>query len=934
MRQRIRIALCGLALLLPTSALAQRTTGLILGTVRDASATAMPGVTVAVSGPNITGAQAAITNQTGFYRLPNLPPGSYHLSFSFPGFKTLIRTGVRVSVGGTTEESAMLAIGTLAEQVDVVASARVVDTSTNQVSTNYERSWIDSAPLRRNSFFDLAASAPGSLGGGDNHFRPSLLLAYGSSQDENSFQLDGGSITDRHAGLAYLKPNVDAIEEVQVLALGAPAEYGGVTGAVYNVVTRQGTNEFHGEANTFLQTAGLTANNTGGYLPLADGAFVDSCPSDSTRHCPFERETYNELTLQLGGPVLKDRLWFFASYQRQKDEFSAPASEPPPTVDHGNRTDSYLFKLNYQLNPRHKLQGTIHFDDERFPFVFPANWAPSTAIVFENTKPAPGLSYTGVLSDKTVLEVRYSGFYGSMKAGPLDPDQPRDLPAIYNLDTGHHSGGWGYWYELDRNLTALDARLSHFSDDFLGGSHDFRFGVQYHDSQSAAVIEGGPFISVYYMNGISYGYGYGVQTLSYSGDVRGIGAFVDDTFRVNDRLSLNLGLRYDHEKAFSREHDQVDDEGRPTGVRYPQEDLFSWQTLSPRLGFNWKLTADGKTLLRGHWGRYHRGIIAFEWAGGVAPHSSYHGVLIPGTLELTDLISEEGGRSLAVDPHYAAPHSDQFTVSLEREVAPNFGVHATYVHKRGRRYSRYRDVGGIYGDVFYLDDQGADATGRPVTVYQLQNALEDRSSLLTNGSEMDQNVHGVSLVLLKRLSGRWFLNGSLTWQRASGRAVGAGGSGSSLLQFSRAGMGGNPNDFVNTGGRLAGDVPVQLKVQCLYRFPGSFSASLSFSHRGGAHLVRQVRVGDITNLPGTNVYGEERGQLGRLPGITFLDVRVQRDFRLGERVRLGVFADVLNLLNDDAYQGTVSDVGTSPQYHQAYDFILPRRLMLGAKLRF
>jgi outer membrane receptor protein involved in Fe transport len=884
MGQRIRLALFGLALLLPASALAQRTTGIVAGTVKDESGAALPGATVAVSGPNIVGAQTAVTNQNGFYRLPNLPPGSYQLSFSFTGFTTLTRTGVRVSVGGTTEETAMLAISTLAEQVEVVASAQVVDTSTNQISTNYERSWIESAPLRRYSFLDLAAAAPGSLGGGDNHFRPSLLLAYGSSQDENSFQLDGGSITDRLGGFAYLKPNVDAIEEVQVLPLGAPAEYGGVTGAVYNVVTRQGTNEFHGEANLFLQTAGLTGNNTGGYPPLADGAFVDSCPSDSTRHCPFERETFNELTLQLGGPVLKDKLWLFASYQRQKDEFSAAGSEPPPTVDNGNRTDSYLFKLNYQLNPRHKLQGTFHFDDERFPFVFPANWAPSTAVVFENTKPTPGLSYTGVLSDKTVLEVRYSGFYGNMKVGPLDPDQPRDLPAIYNLDTGYHSGGWGYWYEFDRNLSAVDARLSHFSDDFLGGSHDFRFGVQYHDSQSAAVIEGGPFISVYYMNGLSYGYGGGTRTLSYSGDVRRIGAFVDDTFRVNDRLSLNLGLRFDHEKAFAREHDLVDDEGQPTGVRVPQQDLFAWDTLSPRLGFNWKLTADGKTALRGHWGRYHPGILVGAWAAGVAPHTSYNGLLIPGTLELTDLVvTEETDPGFAIDPYYAAPRSDQFILSLERELARDFGVQATYVYKRGRRYALNRVVGGIYNEVGYLDDQGADATGRPITVYQLQNELSDLSSFLTNGSEMDKEVHAASLVLLKRLSGNWYLNGSLTWQRTSGRATGAGHAASSLFQFSQPG-GGSPNDFVNTGGRLAGDVPLQMKVQCLYRFPRDFSASLSFSHRGGAHLVRLVRVGDITNLPGTTVYGEKRGRLGRLPAITQLDLRVQKDFRLGERV--------------------------------------------------
>ena len=173
------------------------------------------------------------------------------------------------------------------------------------------------------------------------------------------------------------------------------------------------------------------------------------------------------------------------------------------------------------------------------------------------------------------------------------------------------------------------------------------------------------------------------------------------------------------------------------------------------------------------------------------PRTFYYGTLVPGTLELTDLILIEHpskGRE-AIDPGYAAPRSDQFIVSLEHELAPNLGLQATYVYKRGRRYPRFRDVGGIYREVVYLDDQGADATGRPITVYQLQNELSDISLVLANGSAMDQDVHGASLVLLKRLSGHWFLNGSLTWQRAVGRSTLSGQS--SLLQSSLVAFGRN-----------------------------------------------------------------------------------------------------------------------------------------------
>ena len=130
----------------------------------------------------------------------------------------------------------------------------MVDTTSNEVGTNYDRDWVENAPLRRFSFFDLVAAAPGSLQGGDSS-NASRTMVYGSSYDENSFQVDGVDITDNFFNEALAEPNTDAIEEVEVLSLGAPAEYGNLTGAVYNIVTRQGTNEFHGDAELLLPDA-------------------------------------------------------------------------------------------------------------------------------------------------------------------------------------------------------------------------------------------------------------------------------------------------------------------------------------------------------------------------------------------------------------------------------------------------------------------------------------------------------------------------------------------------------------------------------------------------------------------------------------------------------------------------------------------------------
>src|SRR5262249_35202539 len=167
---------------------AQRTTGSVSGTIKDASGAGRPGVSVAVSGPNVVGSQTATSNEVGFYRILGLPPGEYQVSFTMAGFKTVTHRGLRVGLGTTVEQNANLEVSQLQEALDVVAEAPVVDTTSNEVGSNYDRSWVENAPLRRFSFFDLVKSSPGTLDGGDGSRRS---MVYGSGYDENSFQLDG-----------------------------------------------------------------------------------------------------------------------------------------------------------------------------------------------------------------------------------------------------------------------------------------------------------------------------------------------------------------------------------------------------------------------------------------------------------------------------------------------------------------------------------------------------------------------------------------------------------------------------------------------------------------------------------------------------------------------------------------------------------------------
>src|SRR4029453_9430586 len=174
----------------------------------------------------------------------------------------------------------------------------------------------------RFAFYDLRAQAPGSVKGGDGTAASERRTqSFGSSFDENAFQLDGVNVTDNYFSEGFSEPNPDTIDEVEVLSLGAPAEYGNLMGAVYNIVTKQGTNKFHGDTSYFFQSDGLPSNNTQD-VKFPTDKFADACADNPSARCPWTRGTYYEASAQLGGPILRDKLWFFGSYGHQVDQYT------------------------------------------------------------------------------------------------------------------------------------------------------------------------------------------------------------------------------------------------------------------------------------------------------------------------------------------------------------------------------------------------------------------------------------------------------------------------------------------------------------------------------------------------------------------------------------------------------------------------------------
>lgn len=926
------VALCLLAVAAPAGA--QRITGTVVGTVKDDTGAVLPGVTVSIMGEKIVGAQTTTTNDEGFYRFIALPPGSYDFSYALSGFVTLKRPAIRVSVGGTEEISVALKVSQLTEEVTVIGDAPVVDTQTNQVSTNYDKDWIRNAPVPRFSMFDLLAVAPGVSQSAQG---ATTMSAFGSGTDENSFQIDGTNLTAPSTGEAWPYPNTDAIEEIEVLSLGAPAEYGNLTGAVFNVVTRQGTNEFHGDLNFYLQTDGLTSRNT---TDAEDFGF------------PFHREHFRDATVQLSGPIVKDKLHFFASYQYQRDAKSPAGVDPRFFTD--EKADRIFGKLNWQINSKHKLAFGYHDDYYDLPYTPDANSAPSTVAVNHGRNPTPNLMYTGLLSEKTVLEGRFAGFWGDDHADPIVPGEARVQPRFYDLDTGQVTGGIYYWYDDSTYQATASVKLSHFSDDFLGSSHDFKFGIQYvNGGVHNAVVGPNDLVYTYqytyedyYGNQTTYpvAYGYDYQPYAYGGTTAGVGMFFDDTVRVSDRLTLNVGVRFDHNKAKIPDRDTLDAQGSPTGVVLPAQDLYTWNVLAPRLGFNLKLTKDGKTALKGHYGRYYRPIVTAEYSNSVAasyvvracPEENFFCYDLDNGTFIDPVVVASSPGNQRVDPGYENPHTDQFIASLERELIRDLAVSLHYVYKRSRNGSAWRDTTGVYEPVTIFDDVGPGATGKPIVVQRLLTDPAESVFELSNDSRVKTDTHAFTAQVTKRMSKGWQLVAAYTYLDSTG-VLPSGRLG--LLDAQRAtarfsDFGQNPNDFVNASGRLLGNRPHVFKSQLVVELPHGFLVGANYLFQSGRAWARRGRV-ELGFPTEVEINLEERDGSRRVPDQSSLDLRVQKSFKLGERARFVLFGDALNLFNTDTNEGVLSRfVDVEEDFGVPSDFLLPRRFMVGAKLTF
>jgi hypothetical protein len=336
-KRPILALVCGILLLSSLPTLAQ-TTGNIRGQITDADGSVLPGVTVTATSLGRGTSRTVITSESGNFSMPALAVDTYNVTAQLEGFRERIVESVRVGITSSVTLDLILELATVVDTLTVSGSP-VLDVTTSAVGTSFEAEFLEEMPTNRN-FFDMMALTPGIS---QNNEQSTSMVAFGSSVASNSWSVDGIDNTDPDTGSAYWWLNPDTVEEIQVLAIGAPAQYGNMSGAALNVVTKSGTNTFKGRASLFYQSDNLTATNA---------------ESDCIA---FNRDAFHDLSLPLGGPLKRDKVWFFASFQDYEDAATEPGENPDyPGTYTNNRYD---LKLDAQLGANTLLNGRFHYED-------------------------------------------------------------------------------------------------------------------------------------------------------------------------------------------------------------------------------------------------------------------------------------------------------------------------------------------------------------------------------------------------------------------------------------------------------------------------------------------------------------------------------------------------------------------------------------------
>jgi hypothetical protein len=961
-------------------ALAQEQRGSIEGVIKDTSGAVLPGVTVEAKSAS-SGVLSTTTDASGNYRFPSLLPGIYEVTANLAGFKPAKISDVEIKLGSIKKVDLGLQLAGVTEAVTVTAESPIVDVKQSGRSTNIRAEQVSLLPHNRD-FLSLVTQAPGV--NDEAKSAPagrSGIMIDGAAAAENRYVIDGIETTDIVGGLSGKNLLADFVEEVQIKSTGYSAEYGGSTGGVINAQTKSGSNIWSGSLAGLYQGSRTTGANN----PTLRAVFGDATRAEYHTF-PEDKNDRFEPGGTLGGPIMRDRMWFFGGYQPAnttiKRHVDAATSGIATAITHdttqkqqvqylsGNVTNQFGNKLRTRVaynNSWAKTTGllaatsgaeaatTSYTKGTKFP-----NWALSGTADYTVSSNflisgRTGRYYANIEDFNVNNQVRFTFADSTTNIGQAGVPAGEQHPAGYaNIPSNNGIGK----DTQTRNFLQLDA--TYFARG--AGSHQIKGGFQL-DRRANDVVNGQLQNTINLRWGTNFGgiagpFGYyEVQSSGPSSYQTGIatqgnvksnvnGVFLQDQWTVNNRLTINAGVR--------TENENVPAYSTATGVP-PNPIKFDWKDkVAPRLGFAYDVNGDGRTKVYGSWGIFYD-IFKLNLArgsfGGDKWISYYYTLDTPTFETLRDsaqcpptcpgtfiksidfrAVSVTAGLDVEKPGQLKPMRTQELSFGMERQLNNVMAASVRFVHKQLDR--AIDDIGdlGPDGEFYIIANPGEGlvekfdiSTGTSVFAPQGFAA----NPVLKTMPKATRNYNSVEGALEKRFSNQWSFRGSYMWSRDAGNYSG--------LSSSDENGRDNPNNsrdfdypsmtFNQKGEVIDGvfdtDRTHQIKVQALYQFKFGTSVGLNEFMASGTPITRQVPVITGSNYP---IRYLGRNSEGRTPVFSQSDLFVAHSFKIAGSRSIQLSANVLNLFNQRTVTNRVSTIRRSgvipnaPGYYQEAAF--------------
>jgi hypothetical protein len=938
--------------LVPLAGLASGQTagsGAIIGQVSDEGGGVLPGVTVTARSPALQLPEVSVvTDERGEYRITPLPIGDYTVEYSLGGFGTVRREGVVLNTNFTAKIDIVLKVGTLEETVTVSGATPVVDVTSTEVTTHVTKQVLDSIPTGRNHYTSLLELAPGArgnidVGGSTNNGTPSFSN-FGMA--EESWQaVEGVSTKTPNISDSGNFPDFSTIEEAAISTMAHDASVPS-RGVVINTVIKSGGNDYHGTLFYGGTNNSLESNPaTGGSLKYRDDTYV-----------------------QIGGPIMQNKLWFFTGWRFQRQEryvINSPnAVNAQCLMPDGsqcvreNKSPFFTPKVTYQMAPNHKLIGMAWMNERIDTAINDGG-----LIQWSNRRSWGGFDgvvkgeWQGLRGNSMVMSVLGGLFWNHSGTSCVE----ETCAEIYRRDRGTGVISGLNNRAGERNVEErrqVRANISWFKPDLFAGNHEFKFGGDFFHTPANRLQRDRGDARNYLLN-FRNGAADRIEILNApvfpDNAGRYLGLYAEDTWTVGRKLTLSVGARWArdsiYENAGCRDAAPFPASGPFPASCWEKTQMPVFYSFVPRFGVSYDITGDGRTVVKTGFNRYVR-MRLFDhlqpMANNVISTATYRWRDLNGNRDFdagetnldpnsSDFLSlnltgtfTSGARGV-VNPDEKQPYTNEMFVQFERQLIPDLAARLTILHTRVRNVVRLANLARPY-DAYNIPigsrDPGedgiannADDPGTFITWYDYPASLAgvaNQKVTYVNDPAANEEYTGFEVAVTKRLSNNWQFSAGHT---ATKKHI-------PLTPNEDTFNTQDPNAEIfadnNTWEWLS-------RVSGSYLFPYGILGSVRYEARNGLKWARTAILDGGKQIPNITVRVEPIGTR-QLKSIHLMNLRGEKRFSMGSGRELQVRTNLYNVTNTIVATNVNAQSGAT--FGTLTGQVLPRVINFEVEFRF